>query len=129
MVQGNERALARAAGVIFTDSRLVSTTGKLSPVTMNSLRKRLQQRVRHVVEECWSRIEVCESSSLQFKTFPKEIVINKIHNLPFGSRRQVEVAEVCKNLLRGLAGWLIHEGLRVRVHLSDIDCLQQLSKG
>jgi hypothetical protein len=94
MVQGNQGALASAAGVFVAESRLVGITSKLSPVTMNSLGKRFQQRVGHVVEEGWSRIEVDESSSLEFKSFSKEVVIDEVHDLAFGNGRYVEVAEV-----------------------------------
>ena len=90
----------------------MSIQGKLSPVVMNGLRKRLQQGVRHVVEERWSRIEVRQSSSLQFKSLSKEIIINEVHQVAFGDSRQVEAVEGRKDLLRRFASWLVDDGLR-----------------
>ena len=81
---------------------------------MYSLRKRPQQRIRDVVEERRTGIEVREGSRLQLKPFSQEISINEVQHVTLGNGGQVKAAKVRKDLLRGLASRFVNECLWVR---------------
>ena len=73
---------------------------------MHSLGERLEKRVGDVIQERWIGIEVGQSESLQFKSFPFEVGVKKIHNFAIcGPGR--DILEVCKNRLCAFAGGLI----------------------
>lgn len=76
MIESNQRAFTGSTlSTLWTSSSLVGRPSKLCPVSMNSLRPRPQERVRHVVEESRVRVEIGDVGKFQLQSLALEVIV------------------------------------------------------
>jgi len=126
VVQGNERALASNT---IAESRLVSASDELRPVTVDDGGPSLDKRIFDAIKEGGVGIEIRKSDSFQFETLAGKVRIDELLDLTVGGVGCIDDREICENLAGRFVRRFVDKGLLVRVQLSNVDGLKELSHG
>ena len=126
VVQGNEGALASNT---IAKSRVVGAPDELRPVTVDDGGPSLDKRVFDAIKEGGVGIEIRKSDSFQFETLAGKVRIDELLYLTIGRVGCVDGCEICENLAGRFARRFVDKGLLVRVQVSNVDGLKELSHG
>lgn len=125
MVQGNERALASDT---VAKSGIIGAPDELGPIAVDDGGPSLDKRVFDAIKEGWVGIEIRESDGFQFKTLAGKVRIDELLDLTIGRiGGAIDGCEIRENLARRSVRRFVDKGLLVRVQVSDVDGLQELS--
>ena len=124
MVQGNERALT---GDTIAKSRIVGVPAELCPVTVDDGGPSLDERVFDAIKEGGAWIETRKSDSFQFEALAGKVRIDELLDLTIGRVGPVDGREICENLAGRFVCRFVDKRLWVRVQLSNVDGLKELS--
>jgi len=124
VVQGNERALTSNT---IAKSRIVGAPDELRPVTVDDCGPSLDERVFDVTKEGGVGIEIRKSDSFQFETLAGKVRIDELLDLTIGRVGSIDGGEICENLAGRFVCRFVDKGLWVRIQLSDVDGLKELS--
>lgn len=124
MIQGNEGALTSNT---IAKSGVVSVPDELCPVAVDDAGPGLDKRVLDAIEEGGVLIEIGDGNSFQLKTFAGKISVDELLDLAIRGVGSVDGGEVCEDLAGRFVCWLVDEGLLVRVQVSDVYGLEELS--
>lgn len=126
VIQGDERALTSDT---IAKSRIVGAPDELCPVTVDDGGPSLDKRIFDAIEEGRVGVEIRKSDSFQFKTLAGKVRIDELLDLTIGGVGSVDGGEICENLAGRFVCRFVDKGLLVRIQVSNVDGLKELSYG
>lgn len=121
MIQRNQSTLTRP---IRAQNGFIRPSDQLRPVSIDNTCKRLDKRVRNVVQETRVRVEIGERNWFQLKTFTPEVGVNKVEDLFIGWGTAVDRGEILDDCLRSFVCRFVNEGLGISVKFGNVYSLQ-----